>query len=75
MSLLITIIIFAAVIIINFIPDIVRKSIDKKITIFYSICLSVSFIVVVLAVSNIILPGPYELVSFLLEDVAGLNFN
>ncbi|HIZ16596.1 MAG TPA: hypothetical protein H9675_03380 [Firmicutes bacterium] len=75
MSLLITIIIFAAVIIINFIPDIVRKSIDKKIIIFYSICLSVSFIVVVLAVSNIILPGPYELVSFLLEDVAGLNFN
>ena len=75
MSLLITLIIFAAVIIMNFIPDIVRKRIDKKIIIFYSICASVSFIIVILAVSNIILPGLYELISFVLEDVAGLNFN
>lgn len=75
MSLFITIIIFAAVIIIDFIPAVVKKHINKKIIIFYSICAGVSFVVVALAVSNIILPGPYELISFVLEDVAGLNFN
>lgn len=75
MSLFITIIIFAGVIVINFIPAIVKRRINKKIIIFYSICAGLSFIIVALAALNIMLPGPYELISFVLEDVAGLNFN
>lgn len=74
MALFLTIIIFAAVIIIDFIPAVRKQRIDKKIIIFYSVCASLSFIIVVFAVSNILLPGPYELLSYLLEDVAGLHF-
>lgn len=74
MALFLTIIIFAAVIIIDFIPAVRKQRIDKKIIIFYSICASLSFIIVIFAVSNILLPGPYELLSYLLEDVAGLHF-
>ncbi len=66
---------YALILFADFIPSIRKKKMDKKTIWIYSVCFGVSFIILMLTSFKIKLPGPTELISYVLEDVIGLNFN
>lgn len=67
---LFTVLIFA-----DYIPMLRKGAAEKKTVWFYSVCLAVSFALLVLSAFEVDIPGLSDLISYIVNYAAGLNFN